>query len=175
VRYWLTLALLLPLCAWAQTSKPDAANDDSRPKAEVEAKLPSFPKPEDYLPFTVNAIAGFDFFIDAKSISVGTDGVVRYSLIAKSSGGAVNISYEGLRCFGRQFRVYAFGRPDGTWSRARDARWQTISLADGGNMQRAVLHADFFCPALGIIASPDEGVQALKGGRNPRANTSGGA
>jgi hypothetical protein len=166
---WLALALLLPASAWAQTPN----SEDGRRSADVDAQLPPYPKPEDYLQFRVNAISAFDFFIDAKSISVGTDGVVRYTLIAKSSGGAANISYEGLRCSGRQFRVYAFGRSDGSWSRARDARWQTISQAEGGNMQRAVLHADFFCPALGIIASPDEGVQALKSGRNPRAGTGG--
>jgi hypothetical protein len=173
VRARLALALLLPFTAWAQAPDFDAAMGDDRRWVEVRSQLPAYPKPEDYLPFKVNALGAFDFFIDARSISVGTDGVVRYSMIAKSSSGALNISFEGIRCAGRQFRVYAFGRTDGTWSKARDARWQTISLTDTPNAPRAVLHADFFCPALGIISSLQEGVAALKNGRNPRANTSG--
>lgn len=134
--------------------------------------LPAYPKPENYLPLQVSATTPFDFFVDAKSISVGKDGVVRYSLIATSKDGALNVSFEGLRCSDVQFRVYAFGRPDSTWSEARNSQWRQIP-ADARNAQRAVLYRDFFCRARGIVGSAEEAVRALRSGGRSGAIFSG--
>ncbi len=172
MRAWLVLGLMMSTAARAQAQNFEALFDEEGRWAEVQTQLPSYPKSEDYLPFKVNAIASFDFFIDGKSISVGGDGVVRYSLIAQSAAGVLNISYEGIRCSGGQFRLYALGRSDATWSRARNSQWKDIT-GDRNNAQRSVLYTDFFCPAHGIIESSDEGVQGLKRGGNRRANTLG--
>lgn len=166
MRAWLALGLVLPFAAWAQSHNFDAAFDDDSRWVEVQSQLPPYPKPENYLPFKVNAVTPFDFFVDAKSVSIGNDGVVRYSLIAKSTGGALNISFEGMRCSGRQYRVYAFGRSDNTWSKARSSRWQPLSQ-DAGDVQRAMLYSDFFCPGDNIVATAERGLQALKNGGRP--------
>ena len=105
----------------------------------------------------------FAFYVDAKSISIGSDGVVRYSLIAKSAEGALNVSFEGIRCSARQFRVYAFGRPDKTWSEARMSQWQSIP-ADARNAQRAVLHGDFFCSKRDMPGTTEQAVRLLRNG-----------
>ncbi|HEY5291136.1 MAG TPA: CNP1-like family protein [Burkholderiales bacterium] len=163
MRAWLALGLILPLaaCTQAGSGKPNAG-DDVR-GGEAQAPLPEYPKPENYLPLQVSATTPFAFFVDAKSVSVGKDGVLRYSLIAKSPDGALNISFEGIRCSDGQFRVYAFGRSDNTWSESRMSRWQPIP-ADSRNAQRAVLYRDFFCPAGGITATAEEAVRALRRG-----------
>ncbi len=172
MRAWLALGLMLPIATWAQTRSFERnVNDDGR-WSEVQAPLPQYPKAENYLPLKVSASTPFDFFVDAKSVSVGKDGVVRYSLIAKSASGALNLSFEGIRCSERQYRIYALGRSDNTWSEARGSRWQPIP-ADARNAQRAVLYSVFFCPARSIIATPEEGLQALRNGGHPRANFSG--
>lgn len=172
MRAWLALVLILPLAAAAQ-SRYFEENSGARGRpAEPQVVLPQFPKPENYLAFQVGGITPFAFFVDAKSISVGSDGVVRYSVIAKSSDGALNISFEGMRCADRQFRVYAFGRPDNTWSEARNSRWEPIR-GDLRNAQRTVLYSDFFCPSTGDIASAEEGVRALQSGGNPRSTKPG--
>jgi len=168
MRAWLALALVLPVAAWAQASNFDAIFDDDSRWEAVQSQLPPYPKPEHYLPFTVNAVTSFDFFVDAKSVSIGNDGVVRFSLIAKSPSGALNISFEGIRCTGRQYRVYAFGRSDNSWSRARNSRWQPL-LQNSDNVQRAVLYGSFFCPDGIIIATPEKGLQALRNGGLPLA------
>lgn len=172
MRAWPALALILPLAAGAQTpgSQEDHGSRDRR--GETQAPLPQYPKPENYLPFEVSATTPFVFFVDAKSLSVGADGVVRYSVIAKSPDGALNISFEGMRCAEREFRVYAFGRSDNTWSEVRSSRWEAIRV-DPRNAQRAVLYSDFFCPMTGYIATAEEGARVLKSGGNPRAAISG--
>lgn len=171
MRSWLALGLMLPLAAWAQTRGFEDDSKDAGRSHEMQAQLPEYPKPENYLPLQVSATASFDFFVDAKSVSVGNDGVVRYSLIAKSPDGALNVSFEGMRCSERQFRIYALGRSDKTWSEARSSAWQAMP-ADFRNAQRTVLYRDFFCPAGGRIDTPEEGVQALRAGGHPRATFS---
>ena len=152
------LALMLPVAAWAQMF---GINDDAR-WTEIQAQLPEYPKTENYLPFKASATTPFDFYVDAKSINAGNDGVMRYSLIAKSSTGALNVSFEGIRCSQREYRIYAFGRADNTWSEARGSRWQPIPM-DARNTQRTVLYNDFLCPG-GVMATADEGQQALRNG-----------
>lgn len=169
MRAWLALVLLLPLAAFAQGRGAEGNYGDAVRWSEVQAPLPEFPKPENYLPLEVSALTTFAFFVDAKSVSVGTDGVVRYSLIAKSPEGALNVSFEGIRCSEGQFRVYALGRSDNTWSESRVSRWQPIP-SDRSNAQRAVLYRDFFCPGLAIIATAAEGVRALRNGGHPQSS-----
>jgi CNP1-like family len=171
VRAWLALALILPFAAAAQTFGFGENSGDRGGRVEVQVPLPAYPKPENYLPFQVSATTPFAFFVDAKSISVGADRVVRYSLIAKSAEGGLNISFEGMRCADYQFRVYAFGRADNTWFEVRNSRWQAIPK-DSRNAQRKVLHDDFFCPDTGYIATAEQAVRALKSGGNQHATTS---
>lgn len=167
MRPWPALALMLPLAAGAQSPGFAVHSSGSDRAGEVQVARPQYPKPENYLPFEVIATTPFSFFVDAKSLSVGADGVVRYSVIAKSVDGALNISFEGMRCAKADFRVYAFGRADNTWSEARNSRWEAIR-SSARNAQRAVLYSDFFCSAAGNIASAEEAVQALKRGGSSR-------
>ncbi len=169
---WLALGLMLVLVACAQTRGLEGNSKDGGGRDETQAQLPEYPKTENFLPLRVSATTPFDFYVDAKSVGVGNDGVVQYSVIAKSPDGTLNVSFEGMRCTERKFRVYAFGRPDNTWSEARSSPWQAIP-ADSRNAQRAVLYRDFFCPAGRIINTPEEGVQALRSGGHPRAMLSG--
>ena len=172
MRAWLALLLILPLAAAAQTRSFEENSGAAGRPGELPLVLPQYPKPENYLPFQVGGVTPFAFFVDAKSISVGSDGVVRYSVIAKSADGALNISFEGMRCADRHFRVYAFGRSDNTWSEARNSNWEPIR-GDLRNAQRKVLYSDFFCPVSGNIANAEEGVRALQSGGNQRSTNPG--
>ena len=84
------------------------------------------------------------FYIDAPSLTVGSDGVVRYILLIRAGGGASNVSFEGIRCETREQKLYAVGRSDGKWTRARDPAWRDIEYKDL-NRHHGVLFAEFFC------------------------------
>lgn len=163
MRAWLALGPVLLLAACAQSPTPEGGPGDGARAGEVQLTLPEFPKPADYLPLKVSATTPFTFFVDAKSVSVDKDGVVRYSLIAKSAEGVVNVSFEGIRCSVRQYRVFAYGRPDNTWSEVRNSQWRQIP-PDVHNAQRAVLYNDYLCAARMPIGTAEEAVGALRRG-----------
>jgi hypothetical protein len=94
--------------------------------------------------------------------------VVRYVLVARSPSGVENVSYEGLRCAGVEFRRYAFGRPDATWH-ASPGPWQPLSRP-----WHQVLHRDYFCLQNVPLPSAAEGVQALQQGGYPFSGASSG-
>jgi hypothetical protein len=116
---------------------------DEKPWAEIEVQLPAFPEKENLIPFKVGAIADSKYLIDANSLSVGTDEVIRYTLVVVSSAGAQNISYEGLRCATAERRFYAFGRSDKTWSKARSNQW--VKVQGSSNNHHVELYANYFC------------------------------
>jgi hypothetical protein len=157
-------ALLLCLCAatgWAQPKSDWERLDEERDWKEAETALPSFPRREDRLPFAASATSDFHFFVDRSSISVGADGVVRYTLIAVSPLGVENVSFGGLRCKSGEYKTYAIGRRDGSWSR-REGVWRR-----GTQRWQTVLRAEYFCPLGVTIATGAEGIDALRRGGHP--------
>jgi len=145
--------------------QPQQDEFDGKPWEVLMTQLPSYPKPENLLRVHVSPTTAFEFFVDAASVSVGQDGIVRYALIARStSGGAVNVSYEGIRCQPFERKLYAFGRSDSAWSRARIPQWVPISRT---NPQHAALAEDFFCPESRRVRTTEEAVQARRRGNTP--------
>jgi hypothetical protein len=133
-----------------------------RNPGEGELKLPAWPRNEDLLEFTVSNAPSFRFFIDAASVSVGADRVVRYTLVARSASGVANVSYEGIRCETGSYKVFAFGN-DGRWS-VRQSEWRDLATVRW--LQE--LRASYFCVnRTGAIQSAKEGVDALRKGSGP--------
>lgn len=131
-------------------------------------KVPDYPKPENLIRFDTGPTSQFNFFVDRSSLSVGQDGVIRFTLVAKAGASATNISYEGMRCPTRERKVYALGQPDGTWRDVADPEWVRIAAPPEG-LYRFVLFRDYFCSGGYPIRSAAEGIDALKRGGNPRA------
>lgn len=137
--FGLALLAMLPLAA--------AQDDDTelpKPAIEEPVKLPSLPKAADLIPIESAPNASMSFAIDAKSLTIGKDEVIRYTVVATSRSGAVNVIHEGLRCKTFEYRQYAFGRKDGGWTPARSDRWQTISSM-AHNQSHTILARDYFC------------------------------
>lgn len=156
------LALSAPWAVFAaEWGQFDYEFENEKPWVELQAKLPAYPRQENLLPFFVSAATDNRFYIDAQSISVDNDAVVRYTLLVKSPEGAANVTFEGIRCATHEKRIYAFGRADGSWSKARFSKWEAIQYADR-NRQHHMLHDDFFCPSGLIVGSPEDAVNTLK-------------
>jgi hypothetical protein len=73
-----------------------------------------------------------------------------------------------MRCGTAEVKRYAFGRADGGWGKARNARWEPISYKDL-NRHHHMLRDDFFCPRGIAVKTAEEAVNALKRGEHPGA------
>ena len=137
---------------------------------EEDAEPPAFPRQENLIEVYVSAIATNKYFIDATTLAVGSDGVVRYVLVVKTAGGATNVSFEGMRCKELTWKHYATGGSDRTWTRSRTVRaeWRPIE-SKPVNRHHAAISRDLFCPIGNPIQSPEEGRNALRLGKHPKS------
>ena len=76
------------------------------------------------------------------------------------------MTFEGMRCQTRERRIYASGRPDGSWSKARKNEWVRIQ-EQYANRHYATLFLDYFCPIGSIVQDAAEARNALKQGGHP--------
>ena len=148
--------------AFSQSRFEEDFDDTGKTWQEVALQLPATPADENLIPFYVSATATQNFAVDAKSLRVGKDGVVRFTMVSTSPGGAKNISYEGIRCETFEKKSYAFARADGTWARSRRDQWEPI-VRNAANRQHGVLATDFFCESKSISGTGDVIVQRLRG------------
>ncbi len=160
-----SLALVIPQC-WAGVFDKDIDYDEI-PWAEIEVQLPRFPEKENLIPFQVGSVVDTKYLIDGNSISVGSDDVVRYTLVVVSSEGEQTISHEGMRCSTRERKFYAFGRADKTWSKPRSNQW--IRILGTSNNPHVELYSNNFC-ANGLVSasSAEEARRILRMGGVPR-------
>lgn len=131
---------------------------------EVALQLPAAPETDALLPFVITPKTSQSFFIDPKSLTLGTDGVIRYTLVAQSRAGASSISYEGIRCTTFEKKLYAFGRADGSWSRAKQDEWQPI-FKNGANRQHVTLVQDYFCSDGHVAGDAARIIDRMRNGR----------
>lgn len=136
-------------------------DDEETPWTEIQAELPAYPETENLLPFTVGAVRDTRFFVDGTSLTLGADGVLRYTLVIVSAGGARNVSREGMRCATRERRSYAFGRSDKTWAKARNAKW--VPVTGGSNNPYVDLYTNYFC-AIGADWTAEQALRGLRSG-----------
>lgn len=146
-------------------------DEDKKPWQEQrDVELPAFPKADDLREFYVSSATTNKFFIDASTLAVGADGVVRYVLVVKASGGATNVSFEGINCKDRSWKLYATGHSDNSWNRSQASRiqWRPIENKPV-NRHHAALSRDYFCPGGIGIYTADEGRNALRLGKHPNS------
>ena len=166
MRFALIGLLLVAAAAQAQfKSDWERANED-RLKQSDEQLVP--PPPLDRsslveLKLHVSADTEFRYYVDARSVSVGADRIVRYALVARGPNGIENVSFEGIRC-PSQYRVYAVGHADGSWA-GRPSEWRAISR--NPNSSQAALARQYFCPGRQAIDTSDEGRNAVRAGGHP--------
>jgi hypothetical protein len=139
-------------------------DDAAKPWQEVALQLPPAPLPENLLPVYVSATATQSFAIDGKSLTVGADGVIRFTLVATSPQGAKNISYEGIRCASFEKKLYAIGHNDGHWSRSRRDQWEPI-VRNAANRQHATLALDYFCESRTVAGKAEAMLERIRENR----------
>lgn len=170
-RNWTSLWLVCTLLvgpAQADSGLKNADDTDRQKLPEEDAvAMPAAPRSQNLVEFEVSAATTNHFFIDAATLNVGNDGVVRYVLVVRTSGGATNTTFEGMRCASGEYRIYASGHADGGWSKSRNDNWRPIENKPV-NRHHAALSKDFFCPDGTPVGSADAARDALRRGYNPR-------
>jgi CNP1-like family len=147
---------LLAGCAHSPTTSSSSTNKDdsaftylldrkSNWTENKVSKLPPLPQEADLLPFDVSQNTPLKFSVDAKSIDVGSDGVVRYTVVVTSPAGARNVNYEGIRCDNYEWRQYAALNADHDgWDSTVATAWRRIENGEL-NAYHAALYQNYFC------------------------------
>jgi len=164
-RFFLVAALTVTPAALAALATEWEMDFDENTKSwkEIQAQIPPYPKGQDLVLVEAGSETSHKFYVDPDSVSVGADGVVRYTTVVKTSGGAVNVTFEGMRCETREGKLYAVGRSDGTWVRARNPKWERIVLRDL-KPYTYVLYREYFCPWRTQPTPPKVALEALRRG-----------
>jgi hypothetical protein len=138
---------------------------EDKPFKEGVTTLPALPRDEDLIPFSVNGSSEFRFAVDPKSISVGDDNVVRFTVVITSKGGGRNVNYEGIRCDSFERRLYATLPKGATaWvpNRGEDRdTWRRMNTGSR-NAYSATLVTDYFCEGRTVAGKPDKLIRDLK-------------
>jgi hypothetical protein len=151
-----------PMSDWERNNRELLA--PNQPAAAI--KPPAYPRDQNLIEFYQSPVATMRYYIDAASITtLYKEGEVRYTLVARSPSGAKNVSFEGIRCTGNQYRVIATGNNDSTWN-TRAGEWRDIERRSSLEAQ-STLKRQFFCPHNDPIQSSAEGVDALRRGAHP--------
>ncbi|HVE54992.1 MAG TPA: CNP1-like family protein [Ramlibacter sp.] len=116
--------LALAIAGAAATASAQFSTPDPDWK-EAEAPPPPALRTRGLIPLEIPG-SSLRFGVDPASIVVGSDGVVRYVVVATGPGGAVNGIYEGIRCSSAEVRVYARHNPDSGWVQAKTGDWQPL-------------------------------------------------
>ena len=159
------LDALQPATPPARDTDGESATKDGAPT------LPPWPKDSDLVELHLDdSSPSFRHYIDGKYISVGSDGVVRYTLVSDSQGGARNISFEGLRCTPNgELKIYAYGN-NGRFERNL-TEWQPIHGGRSNQVHRQ-LHRQILCVPLKFEPRPKKDmIRAMRTRVPQEANT----
>lgn len=130
----------------AQSNLPVPKREEDSSTKELDVQFPEYPSAQSLVRFATNWTTN-SIFIDHKTLSVDSDGVVRFTLVVRSSSGAESVSFEGVRCVSGERRVFAYGRKGadgGTWAAARGSTWRQINDS-GINRHYYEFWRDVFC------------------------------
>jgi len=140
------LACVLVLISTAVSAQPKSdweIEQEERNWNEAPVTLPPMPKDHDLVEFAPSVSTSFRFYVDRSSLSIGKGGVIRYVLVARSSSGSSNVSYEGMRCKSTEIRIYALGRGS-SWAE-RPNEW--LKIGSKGQVWHKDLYRDYLCKA----------------------------
>lgn len=122
----------------------DTLEEAAEPE-EQKLVIPPYPREKDLLEVDIDRYGyPYRLFIDAASLSVGDDRIVRYTALLRSKTGVDNVSYEGIRCPRHEYKRYAYGS-GGKFYPATAGDWTRIHQTRQ-DLYREVLANSYFCP-----------------------------
>lgn len=131
---------------------------------ETVVAPPAFFSTSGLLPLEISPGSAMRFGIDPTTLSIGTDRVVRYVLVAQSASGALNVLYEGIRCETAEMKTYARWNNDSSWNVSQDASWRTLQ-SKGSARHGMVLATQGVCEGTTPNKSVSQILKSLQTGR----------
>lgn len=117
------LAPALALAAGLSLAQNVATVDDFK---EIQAPPPPAYRKDGLVAIDMPPYTSLKFGVDPATLSVGSDGVVRYVMVAYSSSGSINAMYEGLRCATGEVKTYARSSELGHWTVVSEPQWRAV-------------------------------------------------
>ena len=153
--------LALAFCSAAACASAQVIPDPASEWQESEAPPPPALRTQGLVPVEVRRTGSMEFGVDSASITVGSDRVVRYVVVARSPSGTVNGMYEGIRCDTGEVKVYARHNPSSGWVRVSDPQWQNIFTTANSSHSLAIARSGA-CVENAPNVSPTQIVQDLR-------------
>ncbi len=121
-------------------SSPDTELPRSDP-----INFPHAPRDADLVRLDPELIDGpYEYFIDRASVSMGSDEVLRYTVVLESKTGVRNIFYEGIHCATSEFRTYAYAAKTGDFKPLASKAWRKLK-STGPYDYRRLLAERYIC------------------------------
>ena len=129
---------------------------------ELDAKPPATFRTDKLVPIEMPRYLSVKLGLDPDSLTVSSDGIVRYVVVAVSSSGNINAAYEGIWCRAGEVKTYARAGNDRQWDAVADPQWKALN-ASQPSMHALALARQGVCngrSASGV--SPQEILRSLK-------------
>lgn len=141
--------------------RPPAEGEFEEPWREDDIRFPAFPRAENVVPLDAQRVgSGYSYFLDAASLSLGDDDVMRFTVILQSPEGASSIFYEGIRCATDEIKSYGYATRDRMFRAVADTRWVGV-YAEGPLGYRTLLADHYVCDEHGWSDSVDHVLERL--------------
>lgn len=148
----------------ARADSSDATGWFGAKTGRVESPVVFPGAPGELLHVHITAGGTLQFFVDPASISVQPGQTVRYTLVAQIPGGPRNVTYEGINCALRQWKLYAiWNDASKQWTAASGSDWQPIPERGAARIH-STLYSDDFCKDAEAQGTPAEMAQRIQQG-----------
>ena len=141
------------------------------PWKEADTPLPPWPRDADLVELVPDGPdSALRYFIDTANLRVGSDDVVRYTLVAEGRGGTRNLSVEGLRCTPKgAYKTYAYGAGE-RFVPIDSEEWLPLPAHDGERWRHDLWRFHFCIPQAFAPRPKFDMVRSLEGRISPRQN-----
>ena len=134
--------------------------DDPEAWKEGPVTLPPYPERGDLLEVPID-LDRYDFYVDTKNLTLGEDGVTRFTLVIRSRSGAENVFFEGIHCFSKESRAYGYGTSDRAIHPMTESAWRPVNQADPFGI-RYELAQFYFCGGTSVPFPPERIIERIK-------------
>ena len=142
----IALATSLAFSADADQRNPD----DEKEWREIKSiQFPPVPKARNLIRLDSASLgARYEYFIDGSSILLGTDKVIRYTVVLQSDTGVRNVYFEGIRCETMEARTYGYATRQSGFKPLASSSWKKMRGV-GPFAYRLLLANKFMCDSDG--------------------------